>query len=174
MLSSRWCLSEGVRDHTSVRRVAVCRVVYQHLGVPGVDCQTVLCAASMLETCADPLYMCIDAGAVSFPQDEVRRAEALRREAERARDRDEREKEKELELIRKQYLVGTHRLLGETSHPYITHTALSLLLLVAMGAENLCRGMSSGFSGCVCSWAFCVWSDAFCIIHAKSACQRAQ
>lgn len=39
-------------------------------------------------------------------QDELRRAEMLRREAERARDRDEREKEKELELIRKQYLVG--------------------------------------------------------------------
>eukprot|EP00878_Enallax_costatus_P032756 GHUV01036022.1.p1 GENE.GHUV01036022.1~~GHUV01036022.1.p1 ORF type:complete len:474 (+),score=130.89 GHUV01036022.1:170-1423(+) len=37
-------------------------------------------------------------------QDELRRAEALRREAEKARDRDEREKEKELELIRKQYL----------------------------------------------------------------------
>jgi hypothetical protein len=38
-------------------------------------------------------------------QDEVRRAEAMRREAELNRHRDEREKEKELELIRKQYLV---------------------------------------------------------------------
>ncbi|WIA22903.1 hypothetical protein OEZ86_009840 [Tetradesmus obliquus] len=37
-------------------------------------------------------------------QDEMRRAEAMRREAERNRHRDEREKEKELELIRKQYL----------------------------------------------------------------------
>lgn len=35
----------------------------------------------------------------------MRRAEAMRREAERNRHRDEREKEKELELIRKQYLV---------------------------------------------------------------------
>jgi hypothetical protein len=35
----------------------------------------------------------------------MRRAEAMRREAERSRHRDEREKEKELELIRKQYLV---------------------------------------------------------------------
>jgi hypothetical protein len=39
------------------------------------------------------------------PQDDLRRAEAMRREAERSRHKDEREKEKELELIRKQYLV---------------------------------------------------------------------
>lgn len=39
-------------------------------------------------------------------QDEQRRIEAERREAERARHKDEREKEKELELIRKQYLVS--------------------------------------------------------------------
>ena len=50
------------------------------------------------------LHVCCCAGCSL--QDELRRAEALRREAEKARDKDEREKEKELELIRKQYLVG--------------------------------------------------------------------
>jgi hypothetical protein len=46
---------------------------------------------------------------VSCLQDEARRAESMRREAERNRHRDEREKEKELELIRKQYLVRSGR-----------------------------------------------------------------
>lgn len=39
-------------------------------------------------------------------QDEMRRVEAARREAERNRHKQDREKEKELELIRQQYLVG--------------------------------------------------------------------
>lgn len=69
-----------------------------------------LCAPHpCLPACCLCLRMCVRA-LVLVPvcvcaQDDLRRAEAARRDAERARHKEDREKEKELELIRKQYLV---------------------------------------------------------------------